>query len=187
MGQSGGLFITPDNVESLASFIAHSAVIEERAIRFGTGTTNELLLEVPLGFIEPHATIRVTIGLDDTAPTAPARDHDPTVGISDGTKYNEFWITDVSNYGSFSPCHPPSGSHDGKRVTERTHAPAQATMIFKPIHRYGACYLPLDGGYMNTATFTSQLDLKGGINLTLRRNHSGELYRIYYFLVEIFH
>ena len=173
-------------MESLASYIDNSATIEERAISFGTGTDNEKLLEVPLGFIEPHATIRITVGLDDTRPSAPAVDHDPNIGISDGSGYNEFRIHDAANYGAYAPCLPVSATHDDKRVTERTHAPAQATLIFKPLRKYGACYLPLDGGYMNTGIFNNQLDLDGGINITLRRHDSSERYRIYYFLVEIF-
>ena len=173
-------------MESFASFIDDSATIEERAISFGTGTALEKLLEVPLGFIEPHATIRITVGLDDTSPSAPAVDHDPLIGISDGTNINEFWIRDVNNYASAAPCIPVSATHDDKRVTESAHASAQATLIFKPLRRYGACSLPLDGGYMNTGIFSAQLDLSRGISLTLRRNDSGEQYRIYYFLVEIF-
>ena len=173
-------------MESLASFIDDSATIEDRAISFGPGTANEKLLEVPLGFIEPHATIRITVGLDDTPPSAPALDHDPNIGISDGSGYNDFAVIDVNNYGNFAPCRPASGTHDDNRVTERTHAPAKATLIFKPLRKYGACYLPLDGGYMNTGTFTYQLDLSSSISLTLRRADSGEQYRIYYFLVEIF-
>ena len=173
-------------MESLASYIDNSATIVDRAISFGTGTANEKLLEVPLGFIEPHATIRITVGLDDTRPSAPAVDHDLNIGISDGSNNNEFWIRDVNNYASDAPCWPVSATSDDKRVTERTHAPAQAMMIFKPLRKYGACYLPLDGGYMNTATFSAQLDLNRGISLILRREDGSEQYRVYYFLVEIF-
>ena len=111
-------------MESLASYIDNSATIEERAISFGPGTTLEKLLEIPLGFIEPHATIRITVGLDDTHPSAPVDDHDPSIGISDGTNINEFWIIDVNNYEGYAPCRPVSGTNDDKRVTERTHAPA---------------------------------------------------------------
>ncbi len=163
-----------------------SAVIEERAISFGTGTTHEKLLEVPLGFIDPHATIRVTVGLDDTAPSAPAADHDPLIGISDGSTVNGFWVYDVGNYDNLAPCTPLAASHDDNRVSERTHAPAQATLIFRPLHKYGACYLPLDGGYVNTATFTNQLDTGRGLSLTVHRHDAGEQYRFYYFIVEIF-
>ena len=174
-------------MESLASFIDDSATIEERAISFGTGTASEKLLEVPLGFIEPHATIRVTVGLDDTRPSAPALDHDPTIGLSDGTNVNEFAVRDVNNYASLAPCAPiPEISHDDHRVDERIHAPAQAVMVFKPLRKYGACYLPLDGGYVNTATFSTQLDVGRSISLTVHRDNGAEQYRFYYFLVEIF-
>ena len=185
-GQSGGLFILPDNVESLASYLDDSATIEERAISFGPGTILEKLLEIPLGFIEPHATIRITVGLDDTRPSAPAVDHDLGIGISDGTNINDFKVRDVGNYEGYAPCEAVSATSDDKRVTERTHAPAQAMVIFKPLRKYGACYLPLDGGYMNTGTFSAQLDLSRGISLILRREDGSEQYRVYYILVEIF-
>ena len=187
-GQSGGLFIYPDNVESLASFIDDSVTIEERAISFGQGEFGEILLEVPLGFIEPHATIRITVGLDDTRPSAPVEDYDLGVGISDGNNVNDFKVRDVNNYAvGRPPCDAVAAtSQDGNLVDERTHAPAQAVMVFKPLRKYGACYLPLDGGYVNTATFNDQLDLGRSINLILRRDNPVEEYGIYYILVEIF-
>ncbi len=186
-GQSQSLFIDADNVESLASFLDDSAVIEERAIKFGPGTKDEKLLEVPLGFIDPHATIRVTVGLDDTAPSAPAVDHDPRIGISDGSTVNEILIADVNNYENYAPCIPlGAASVDDNRVSERTHAPAQATLIFRPLHKYGACYLPLDGGYVNTATFIGQLDTGRGLSLTVYRSDPKEQYRFYSFIVEIY-
>ncbi len=185
-GQSQSLFIDADNVESLASFLDDSAVIEERAIKFGSGTKDEKLLEVPLGFIDPHATIRVTHGLDDTAQSAPAEDHDPRIGISDGSTVKEILIDDVNNYENYAPCIPLAASHDDNRVSERTHAPAQATLIFRPLHKYGACYLPLDGGYLNTATFSGQLDTGRGLSLTVYRSDPKEQYRFYSFIVEIY-
>ncbi len=163
-----------------------SIILEERAIRFGVGTSNEILFEVPLGFIDPHATIRVTVGLDDTAPSAPTIDHDPTIGITDGSSANEFFIRDTGDYPSATPCTPVSASsQDDNRVTERTHASGQATLIFRPIHKFGSCFLPIDGGYINTGTFIAQLDPNRALSLRVRRNHPAEQYRFHYFLVEV--
>ena len=101
---------------------------------------------------------------------------------------NEFWVLDVDNYGATAPCRPKGGqgTHDNNRVDERTDAPAQVVMVFKPLRKYGACYPRLDGGYVNTAMFSTQLDLGRSISLTVHRDDSGEEYHLYYFLVEIF-
>ncbi len=186
LSRSQTLFIAPDNFQSLAMDVDDSFIVEERAIKFGTGTSQEILFEVPLGFIDPHATIRVTVGLDDAAPSAPNSDHDPIIGLTDGSSVNEFTIVDVGNFHHYNPCGPlAASSQDDNRVTERTHASGQATLIFRPIHKFGSCYLPIDGGYINTGTFSAQLDSSRALSLRVRRSDSGEQYRFHYFLVEV--
>ncbi len=186
LSRSQTLFIAPDNFESLAVDVDDSFILEERAMRFGPGSFNELLFKVPLGFIDPHATIRVTVGLDDTRPSAPAMDHDPIIGLTDGSSVNEFWLVDILNLPSDAPCGPVASiSQDDNRVTERTHTSGQATFIFRPIHKFGSCYLPMDGGYINTGTFFAQLDSSRALSLRVRRSDTGEQYRFHYFLVEV--
>ncbi len=186
LSRSQTLFIAPDNFQSLAVDVDDSIIVEERAIRFGAGTLNEILFEVPLGYIDPHATIRVTVGLDDTAPSAPNSDHDPVIGLTDGSSVNEFIIVDTGNYPYTGPCVPvATTSRDDNRVTERTHTSGQATLIFRPIHKFGSCFLPIDGGYINTGTFSAQLDSSRALSLRVRRSDGAEQYRFHYFLVEV--
>ncbi len=186
LSRSQTLFIAPDNFQSLAVDVDDSIIVEERAIRFGTGTANEILFEVPLGFIDPHATIRVTVGLDDTRPSTPGADHDPVIGLTDGSSANEFRIHDINSYPTVPPCTPVAAtSQDDNRVTERTHVSAQVTLIFRPIRKFGSCFLPMDGGYINTATFSAQLDSSRALSLRVRRSDPSEQYRFHYFLVEV--
>ena len=57
-----------------------------RVIHFGFGVTkDEKLLVVPIGEIDPHATIVVTVGLDKSHPITASVDCDAAVGISDGS------------------------------------------------------------------------------------------------------
>jgi len=63
--------------------------------------------------------------------------------------------------------------------------PDQFTFLFKPAERFGACSTAQNGGYVNVATFNSQLDLSLGISLRLRMHETNEDIRYYYFLVEI--
>ena len=79
-----GLHLTGDNIEYWATFLHSSAAIQNRVIHFGTGTANEKLLEVPLGQIDPHATIVITVGQNNSHPSTPSADSDPEIGISDG-------------------------------------------------------------------------------------------------------
>ena len=60
------ILITLGNVRYLANFIHSGATIDSRSIRFGSGTANEKLLQVPIaaaGELDAHASIRVTVGL----------------------------------------------------------------------------------------------------------------------------
>ena len=81
-----GLHLTPDNIVYWATFLHSSATID-RVIHFRSGTLHEKLLEVPLGQIDPHATIVITVGLDNSHPNT-LTDSDPRIGISDGDNTN---------------------------------------------------------------------------------------------------
>jgi len=144
-----GLHLTPDNIEYWATFLHSSATVQDRVIHFGTGTTGEKLLEVPLGQIDPHATIVITVGLDNSHPNTPT-DTDPHVGISDGTNTNVWWITDLNNYPTYAPCLPSGGTHDDTRVSSGTKVPATFKLTFTPFHKYGSCETAQEGGYINT-------------------------------------
>ena len=151
------------------------------------GTANERLIEVPLaaaGEFNPHATVRITVGLDPTTANAGA-DSDPSVGITDGVNVNDFFIVDSTNLGAGEPpCRPVDGDHEDIGLTNQL-VPGSLTFLFEPFHRYGACSTANDGGYTNVATFNGQLDVSKGISFILRRNNAAEIYRFYYFLIEI--
>ena len=134
---------------------------------------------MPAGEFEPHSSIRITVGLDsDTADTG--SDHDPRFGITDGSQYNQFYLLDR---GPNVHCFPDTGPHEGNRVAEGTAA-SQATFLFTPFYKYGACSTAHDGGYVNVGTFNHQLDLSKEISLIVRRSDYSERYYFYYFLVE---
>ena len=174
-----GLHLTPDNIRYLASFLDSSATIQDRVIHFGMGTANEKLLEVPLGQIDPHATIVITVGLENSHPNTPSTDSDPLIGISDGTNSNVMYIRDLGNYGSMAPCHPTSGTHDNTLVSSGTKVPATFKLTFTPFHKYGSCETTQEGEYINTGRFNTQLDITKPLYLRVDRdNNANEEYYV---------
>ena len=74
--------MTPKNIEFYATFLHPGVDIQDRVIHFGPGVRGEKLIEVPIGRIDPHATIVITVGLVKSHPNTPSVDSDPLVGIS---------------------------------------------------------------------------------------------------------
>ena len=180
--KSQSILITPGNVRYLANFIRSGATMGSQSIRFGSGTANEKLLQVPIaaaGELDAHASIRVTVGL-----TPVIGDSDPRIGISDGVNLNRFIILDTANYAAIPPCYVTEGSRENNRVTTR-RVSSQFTFLFSPFYKYGACSSAQDGGYLNVGTFNNQVDPTKGINLVIYRSDANEQYRFRYFLVEI--
>ena len=178
--KSQSILITPHNVRYLANFIASSATIDSRSIRFSRGTSSKLL-QVPIaaaGELDAHTSIRVTVGL-----TPVSGDSDPRIGISDGVNVNRFYIVDTGNYRDHSPCYVVDGSHENKLVTTR-RVPPQFTFLFSPFYKYGACSSAQDGGYLNVGTFNKQVDPTNGLSLVVYRDGAHEQYKFNYFLVE---
>ena len=179
--KSQSILITPSNVRYLANFIASSTAIHSRSIRFGSGTANEKLLQVPIaaaGELDAHTSIRVTVGLTPTI-----GDSDPSIGISDGINVNKFYIVDSNNYPTSPPCYVAEGSRENKLVSTRRVSP-QYTFLFSPFYKYGACSSAQDGGYLNVGIFNKQVDPTNGLSLVLYRHSAPEQYRFSYFLVE---
>ena len=180
--KSQSIFITPGNVRYLAHFIGN-ATIDSRSIRFGSGTANEKLLQVPIaaaGELDAHASIRVTVGL-----TPVSGDSDPRIGISDGVNVNKFIVVDSANYATLPPCYVTEGSRENNLVA--THkVSSQFTFLFSPFYKYGACSSAQDGGYLNVGTFNNQVDTTNGLSLVIHSdNDRHENYQFRYFLVEI--
>ena len=182
------LLLTPYNIEFYATFLSSVAelIMNGRVIYFGPGPTEETLLEVPIGQIDPHATVVITVGLEPSHPNTPGVDSDPRVGIIDGTGENAFNILDVNNYNQFSPCQVNNGNDDDTRVTPGTLASATIKLTFSPFNKLGICETAQDGGYINTATFEEQIDITKPLFLNLRRGNANEVYYFHYFNVEIY-
>ena len=84
-----GLHLTADNIQYHATFVHSSVSIQGRAINVAAGSSNkEKLLDVPIGHIDTHASIIITVGLNNTQPNTPSIDSDLVVGVSDGTNSN---------------------------------------------------------------------------------------------------
>jgi len=78
LSTSKSILIEPDTVRLYASFIDSSATVTSNTIQFGSGTTGEELLRVPVaapGELDSQAVIRVTVGMNP-----PVADNDPAVG-----------------------------------------------------------------------------------------------------------
>ena len=178
------MLLTSDNIRYFASFLHSSVNTEGRVIQAGPAPANALLLEVPLGEIDPHATITITVGLDKSH--ANAVDSDIHIGISDGTTKNLQYIVDVNNYNHYPPCGLPDGEHDNILVSPGTPVPAIFKLIFTPFYKYGACETAQEGGYINTGTFNDQIDTSKPLFLRWFNHDAGEEYFVYFLDVEIY-
>ena len=108
---SRSFFLTPNNLLFYASMVDPTvSITNSRIIHVAAGTANARFLTVPLAGpseLTMDAVIRVTVGLK------PKRvDSDPTIGISDGTTVNEFYVVDTANYANFPPCRHVNGVHE---------------------------------------------------------------------------
>ena len=54
--------MTPQNIEYYATFLHPGVNIQERVIQFGPRSDSEPLLVVPIGQIDQHATVVLTLG-----------------------------------------------------------------------------------------------------------------------------
>ena len=178
--------MTADNIQYHATFIDSSVSIQGRLITIGPGSINEKLLEVPIGHIEPHASIIITVGLNTTIPNTPNVDSDFTIGVTDKTSKNMWGILDKNNYDSYSPCYiwPASGIHDDTRVSTSTLVPTTTKLTFTPFYKYGSCETAQQGGYINTGRFNAQVDITKPLFLQMDRKDAAEEYSFFYILVE---
>ena len=68
--------MTPQNIEYYATFLHPGVDIQERVIHFGPRTDDEALLKVPIGQIEQHATVVITLGQNKAYSSTPGVDSD---------------------------------------------------------------------------------------------------------------
>ena len=178
--------MTAYNIEFHATFLSSTADIEGRVIYFGPGVKDEKLLIVPIGRIDPHATVVVTVGLNKSHSNDPKVDADPNIGISDGTNENLIQIVDRNNYPKYAPCYPRPGSSDDVKVTAETLVSATFKLTFDPFNKLGICETAQEDGYINTGTFSAQIDITRPLSFTLNRQDAKEQYYFHYFNVEIY-
>ena len=178
--------MTPKNVEFYATSLRSGVDIQERVIHFEPEVNNEKLLTVPIGHIDQHAAIVITVGMNKSHSNTAAGDTDTLVGISDGTNENLFIIRDKTNFPRFSPCHPEPGTHDDTRVAADTPASSTVKLTFTPFNNFAFCETAQEGGYINTGTFNSQIDITKPLFLTVKGEEADEDYYFHYFKVEIF-
>ena len=175
------LDVTPSNVKSLAGHISPSADIQETVIHFRPGTSNELLLSIPLlGFSGCDPTIVIELGIDNEYPNK--WDHDLRVGVSDGRVSNLFYIVDKNNYHSSPPCYPIVPNRDDTRVTGKVPRTFKMTIVLQ--EQYGNCETAHDGGYSNVGKFENKLDLSRLLYFQLIRHDAAENYYIRYISIE---
>ena len=185
MESSKHLLLTPQNIEYYATFLHPGVNIQERVIQFGPRSDNEPLLVVPIGQIDQHATVVLTLGQDKAHVNAPGVDSDYRFGISDGTTDNLFEVPDRHNYPTFGPCYPISGTQDGATVPAGTLASATLKFTFAPYSKFAFCETAQEGGFLNTGTFDLQIDITKTLFLTTTGNEQDETYNFHYFRVEI--
>ena len=180
-----GLYLTPDNIEYYATYLHSSADIQDRVIRFGPGTAvGEKLLEVPIGHVNFHATVIITVGLDKSHLNLnPA---DLRIGLSDGTTQNIFYISDYANRLRYS-CYPMSSSYDSDtKVNAGTQVPSMFKLTFTPFTRFGTCETGQEGGYIVTGRFSAQMQITKPLFLRVHRDSSNEQQYIHYLKVDVY-
>ena len=110
-------------------------------------------------------------------------DHDPYIGISDGTYFNGFYIADPARTGSV-------GGESGKILKNfifggnisSSQYPSEIKLQFKPTENWGSAYdnqNTLVGNYQNT------LDLTKGLYLELYQDDAHEKFHIRYIVVDV--
>ena len=182
------IYVNPDNVEDLASFLHQSASIDKgnRLIYFGSGKDGDKLLEIPIGRICEENVVAITVGLVSEYWNTD-EDRDPRIGIADESgRYNLVKIYDVNNYVTAPPCHMSTGKDDNIRVSEGTPVPAIFKFILNPAHRYGSCETGQEGGYLNTGRFNVQTDITTPLRFHIKRHGGHEDYYFRYFLIEVY-
>ena len=143
-------------------------------MRFPTGGTSyEELIIVPLGVLDPHAVIRVTVAMrpDST-------NRDPHFGLTDGVNENRFRVSD-----SNGQCQMQAGSYITANPPYDSEQHYEYVFVFEPFHKYGACsYL---GGHINPGYFNYRIDPNKGLSFVVKRENTNEDYEFYYFLIEV--
>ncbi len=187
--QTNSILVTPGNIKDIAHLLDSGVSTTKNVIRFGPGKGNAPILEFPILRTTrgggPLTTIRITVGMKKPSLRA---NHDPRIGITDGTTVNQFWVSDLENYDKYPPCDAANAENAiNGGVPHAGRYPSQVTFMFAPYEGFGICSAAQDSGiFVNTATFHNNLDLFRNISLQVMRHKEEESYEFFYFLVEVF-
>ena len=143
-------------------------------MRFPTGGRSyEELIRVPLGELDPHVVVRVTVAMKPD-PTY----RDPHFGLTDGVGENRFAVSDHNGQ-----CYMQGGSSLLPTLPSNSDQHYEYVFLFEPFHKYGACsYL---GGHINPGYFNYRIDPNKGLSFVVKRENTNEDYEFYYFLIEV--
>ena len=182
------VYVNYENVEEVASYMHESVTVDKdnRVIHVSSGSSNQRLIDVPIGCIPSDANVVITLGLPP-AHYNTNHDRDPKVGISDGEGNRLLYkLHDVNNYPKWTPCRVEGGDYDNVLVSEGTPFPGKFELTINPKNKYAVCETAQDGGYITTGQFNKDLDHTGSLNLQVRRDDSHEEYLFHYFKVDIY-
>ena len=190
--------MSPKWLEKNAELIAPHTIYPQYLEILPVATNYERALRVQL--VAPNIlkstdsiTVKAVISLDTTLGTN--SDHDPILGISDGTSFIGFIAYDVLNYPSYSPCSVYESDvagkvlknfHDGggPKITSKFYSTERIIRI-RPAEKLGFCHTYHDAGYTNTAIYGRSLDLSKGLYFDVYHQGLNEKYRINYIEVEV--
>ena len=159
-----------------------------------TGAAYQRALQIPL--VAPNiltstdsVTVTATVAVDVSY--ASSNDHDPTIGISDGTSFIGVHAGDRTT----APCLITEGGSSttvlanvnhiyGPSVTSR-HYSSEIKIQLRPAEQWGSCHTEHDGGYTNVGNYRRLLDPSKGLQLEIYRNDADEKYRIKYIVVDV--
>ena len=159
-----------------------------------TGAAWQRALQIPL--VAPNiltstdsVTVAVTVAMDVSH--ASSSDHDPTIGISDGTSFIGVHPKDrIPN-----PCYILEGKggtvllnpvtvSNGPTVTSRRYS-SEIKIQLRPAEQWGSCHTENDGGYTNVGNYQRLLDPSKGLKLEMYHQGANEKYRIKYIVVDV--
>ena len=110
-------------------------------------------------------------------------DHDPRIGISDGTYFNGFFIGDpaitVSVDGESGKT--LNNAVSGGRMDSSKY-PSEIKLQFKPSENWGSAF---DNENTLVGNYQNKLDLTKGLYLELYRDHVAEKFHIKYIVVDV--
>lgn len=164
--------MVPQNVRKWADHLSDTVDIRDHVIYFGPGTSDELLMRIPLRWeIGPSSTIVITIGIDSGYSNRYLR-----VGVTDTIVSHYIYITDKDDY-DMPPCFPECCNSEN-RLLPCDEIPSTFKITLLLGDKFGYCETTQDGGYFNGGEFTKHLDANRDLFFQLLRLNSGYTYYI---------